>query len=87
MAAVLLNLCLGDFEATELLSDRRPTIRLHQLLQFHTFVHVEDTLFVALIECLLLALLLHSGDLNVSLRQYLLCQFQLLPKLQNKVAV
>ena len=87
MAAVLLNLGLRDFEPTKLLPDRRPAIRLHQLLKLHAFVHVEDTLFVALIVGLLLDLLLHRGNLHVSLGQYLLCQFKLLSKLQNEVGV
>ena len=87
MAAVLLNLSLGDFEPAELLPDRRPAIRLHQLLKLHAFVHIKDALFVALIVGLLLDLLLHRGYLHVSLRQYLLCKFKLLSELHNEVGV
>ena len=75
-----------DFDPFELLARVGRTVDFQQVLQLHALVHVEDSLFIALIESLLLCLLFHGTNLSVPRRQDLVREVELCFQLQENLA-
>lgn len=60
-------------------------VRLEQIVQLDTFVHVHDALVIALVKSLLLCLLFHRIDLGITIGQNLVGKIKFVFKFEQRV--
>ena len=76
---------MSHFDSLEQLPHARASIHFEKILKLDALIHVEDPLFVALVERLNLGLLFHLVDLSVALGQDLVGKIKLCLQLDNDI--